>query len=119
MADDAEPIAYSGLTQGVPMLSQTGRQFGTVERVLEIPEHDLFDGIVVATPDGARFVDADQVAEVTTAYVRCTITDEQAADLPEPSGSPSYRADATADVGDSLGARLGRLFRRGRWKSDR
>lgn len=88
MTDDAEPIAYSALTPGVPMLSQTGKQFGTVERVLEIPEHDLFDGIVVATSQGARFIDADQVEQVTMAYVRCTITDEAAAVLPEPSGSP-------------------------------
>lgn len=118
MTDDGEPIAYSALPAGVPMLSLSGQQFGTVERVLEIPEHDLFDGIVVATADGSRFVDADQVARVTTAWVRCTLTDEQAANLPMPSGSPTYRADATADTGRSLRARLGRLLGRGSWKSD-
>ena len=119
MTDEAQPIAYSALQAGVPMLSQSGRQFGTVQRVLEIPEHDLFDGIVVATADGDRFVDADQVARVTTAYVECSITDEEAANLPAPSGSPTFRADPTADIGGSLRARLGRLFGRGQWRNDR
>ncbi len=118
MTDDADPIAYSALPAGVPMLSETGKQFGTVERVLEIPDKDLFDGIVVATATGSRFVDADQVAQVTTAYVRCTVTDEQAANLPEPSGTPSFRANASADTGSSLRDRLGRLFGRGRWTKD-
>jgi hypothetical protein len=49
VSDEAEPIAYSVLEKGVPLLAQSGKQFGTVEHVLQIPEEDLFDGIVVAT----------------------------------------------------------------------
>jgi len=113
--DDAEPIAYSALEKGVPLLARSGQQFGTVERVLQIPEEDLFDGIVVATSHGDRFVDRDQIVEITTAYVRCSLTDEQAAALPAPSGNAVYATDELQDTGNSLRDRLGRMFGRQRW----
>src|SRR5262249_32444413 len=112
MAEDPEPIAYTALPPGVPVQSETGTAFGVVERVLEIPEQDLFDGIIVSTATGRRFVDADQVGEVTTAYVRCTISDEQVAALPEPDAPPVFRADASRDTGSSLRDRFGRWFGR-------
>ena len=115
MSDDAVPIAYSALDKGVPLLAQSGTQFGTVEHVLQIPEEDLFDGIVVATSDGLRFVDRDQISEITTAYVRCTLTDEQAATLPAPSGNDTFAANALQDAGTSLQDRFGRIFGRARW----
>jgi hypothetical protein len=115
VSDDAQPIAYSVLGKGVPLLSASGQQFGTVEHVLQVPEEDLFDGIVVATSGGLRFVDRDQISEITTAYVRCTLTDEQVAQLPAPSGSPTYAADALQNTGTSLHDRFGRMFGRERW----
>jgi hypothetical protein len=113
--DDAVPIAYSALGKGVPLLTQSGQQFGTVEHVLQVPEEDLFDGIVVATSGGLRFVDRDQIGEITTAYVRCNLTDEEAAALPGPSGNAIYQADAQQDAGTSLHDRFGRMFGRARW----
>jgi len=113
--DDVEPIAYSALGKGVPVLAQSEQQFGTVEHVLQIPEEDLFDGIVVATSDGLRFVDRDQVGEITTAHVRCTLTDQQAAALPEPSGAATFEAVALQNAGTSLHDRFGRMFGRVRW----
>lgn len=115
MADEATPIAYTALDRGTPMLTRSGRQFGTVEHVLQVPEEDLFDGIVTATDHGLRFVDADQVGAITTEQVRCDIGDEDVANLPAPEGSPVYSVDALQDTGDSLRDRLGRLFRRPRW----
>jgi hypothetical protein len=112
---DATPIAYGALPKGVPMLTRSGTRFGTVEHVLEVPEEDLFDGIVVATAHGLRFVDSDQVEEITTAYVRCSLTDDQAANLPAPEGSPVYSVDALQDDGNELRDRLGRMFRRAHW----
>ena len=115
MSEDETPIAYSALGKGVPLLSQSGKQFGTVEHVLQIPEEDLFDGIVVDTSVGLRFVDRDQIGEITAAHVRCTLTDEQAAALPAPSGNPTFAADPSQDAGPSLHDRFGRMFGRGRW----
>jgi hypothetical protein len=113
--DNAVPIAYSALDKGVPVQAQSGKQFGTVEHVLQVPEEDLFDGIVVATSGGLRFVDRDQIGEITTAYVRCTLTDEQVAALPAPSGNATFTADPLQDAGTSLHDRFGRMFGRERW----
>lgn len=119
MTDQATPIAYGALEKGTAMLTRSGRQFGTVEHVLQIPEEDLFDGIVTATEQGLRFVDRDQIEAITTAYVRCAITDEEADALPAPDGEPIYTVNALQDVGGSLADRLGRLFRRPRWTQEK
>jgi hypothetical protein len=117
MTDDAA-ISYQAVPPGVPVLTNTGQEIGTLEHVLQIPAEDLFDGLVVATKDGLRFVDADQVQVITPTYVRSTLDDAAAANLPAPDGEPVYHVDALQDTGQSLGDRLGRLFRRARWLSD-
>ncbi len=116
MTDQA--ISYQAVPAGVPVLTATGREIGTLEHVLQIPEEDLFDGLVVATKDGLRFVDADQVQVITTSYVRSTLDDDAAGHLPAPDGPPVYRVDAIEDTGQSLHDRLGRLFRRAHWIRD-
>jgi hypothetical protein len=83
-----------------------------------VPEEDLFDGIVVDAPCGLRFVDRDQIVEITTAYVRCSLTDEQAAALPAPDGKAVYEDDPLQNTGESLHDHFGRLFRRERWVRD-
>ena len=115
LTDDGTPIAYSALSKGVPVQASSGHQFGTVEHVLQIPEEDLFDGIVVHTPRGLRFVDRDQVGDITTTRVRCSISDQDADALPAPEGTPVYTADALEDSGKSLHDIFGRMFRRPRW----
>jgi hypothetical protein len=97
------------------VLSSTGSQIGTLEHVLEVPELDVFDGIVIATRAGLRFIDADDVERITRGYIRCSIDDAQAARLPPPDGAPVYRVDALADTGHSMHDVLGRLFRRPHW----
>ena len=117
MTDDAA-ISYQAVPTGVPVLTSSGQEIGTLEHVLQIPAEDLFDGLVVATKDGLRFVDADQVQVITATYVRSTLDEAAAAHLPEPDGEPVYHVDALQDTGPSLGDRLGRLFRRPRWLPD-
>ncbi|HVB27488.1 MAG TPA: hypothetical protein VNE21_06205 [Mycobacteriales bacterium] len=112
------PISYEGVAKGTPMVTSRDREFGTIEHVLEIPQEDLFDGIVVKTADGLRFVDRDQISEITDRYVVCALTDEQVASLPKPSGSPVFHVDALQDVGSSLHDRFGRMFRRSHWVQD-
>jgi hypothetical protein len=116
--DDATPISYLALRVGTPVQSASGTDFGTVEHVLQIPEEDLFDGVVVTTEHGLRFVSRDQITEMTTAAVHTTLTDDQAADLPAPHGTQVFHVDAFQDTGSSLTAHLGRLFGRERWKPD-
>jgi hypothetical protein len=117
MTDD--PIAYTALLPGTPVQSSDGRQFGMVDTVLVVEEVDVFDGIVVATPEGTRFVDADHVEAIFTTYVRTTYSADEAAHLPLPDQSPTYDVDATDDTGTSIADRFGRMFGRGKWKQER
>lgn len=119
MNDDATPIAYTALQPGVPVQSSDGRQFGTVESVLVVEEVDVFDGIVVQTTEGSRFVDADHVGSITDAYVLTTLSAEDAGNLPAPDDSPVFRPDASDDTGNSISDRFGRMFGRGKWKRER
>ncbi len=73
MYEDAEPISSRGVPNGVPMLTSSGREFGRLDRVLEIPAEDLFHGMVVRTKAGPRFVDRDQIADITTRFVQCDL----------------------------------------------
>lgn len=106
------------------MLTRDGTQFGILEHVLEVPEEDVFDGIVVWTGGGSwldrriqrdlsreeaaaarrlellqpqhlRFVDADSVAAITVGYIRCDLDVAQATALPPPArDAPLYYANA-------------------------
>ena len=115
--DTGRPISYMALEVGTPVVSSSGTQFGTVEHVLQIPREDLFDGIVVKTHHhGHRFVDRDQIDEITTTAVACTISDEEVDSLPEPKGTLVLHPDIARDEGPSLTARWGRLFGRTHWK---
>jgi hypothetical protein len=115
--NEGEPISYLALEVGTPVLTSTGKEFGTVHHVLELPEFDLFDGISVKTRHGLRFVDRDQVTEITATLVRCSLSDAEAEALPAPEGPPVVEIDVAHDEGPSLTARLGRLFGRPHWKN--
>ncbi len=114
VTDSGDPIAYTGLPAGVPVQDRDGNVFGSVARVLQVPEEDLFDGIVVNTADGERFVDADQVAEITTTHVSCSLSSADVAALPAPSQTPVY----DVKPGPSLKDRLNRLIGRDRWRRE-
>ena len=70
----------------------------------------MFDGIVVQTAEGTRFVDADQIDSIHTTYVRTSLSAEQAVILPLPDGSSLVEIKPTRSMAD----RLGRLFGRGK-----
>jgi hypothetical protein len=123
MADEEpnpdEPISYLALKDGTPVCTSEGTQIGTVEHVLQVPEEDLFDGLVLGTKHGLRFVDRDQIVEITPSAVRCSLSDEEATNLPAPKGTAVFHVNALQDVGPSLSARLGRMFGREHWVADK
>jgi hypothetical protein len=112
---DETAISYQAAVPGTPVLSTTGTEIGTLEHVLEVPEVDVFDGIVIATGAGLRFIEADDVRQITRSSIQTSLDDTQASQLAPPDGAPVYRVDALADTGHSLHDVLGRLFRRPRW----
>jgi hypothetical protein len=116
---DTEPaVSHRAAVPGTPVLTQTGTEIGTLEHVLEVPEEDLFDGLVVATEWGLRFVDANQVELITVRHVRSRLDDAQAARLPPPQGTAVYRVSALDEIGDALDERLGQMFLRPHWTKD-
>ena len=110
--DDGVAIAYDVLRPGTPVVDSDGAQVGTVHEVLDNKREHMFDGIVVSTPDGRRFVDAPEVAKIFERAVHLTITAEEAAALPE---QPSAMADRMRNAGTVRRARrVGRSLR-DRW----
>ena len=85
--EDEHSISYLALPRGVPVFSSDGIEVGTVHRALDNTREHIFDGIVIKTADGRRFVDAPEVATITNRRVTLTIDAAEAADLPEDRGT--------------------------------
>jgi hypothetical protein len=111
-------VSYRAAVPGAPVLTRSGKEIGTLEHVLEVPDLDLFDGIVVATDWGLRFIEADRVELITITNIRCSLDDTEADRLPPPDGTAVYRVSALDEIGDSLHERLGRMFRRPHWTKE-
>jgi hypothetical protein len=86
MNEHDHQIGYKVLPRGVPVFTADGEQLGSVHRVLDNAREHIFDGIVVSTRDGRRFVDAPEVARITATRVTLTIDAEAATALPEYGG---------------------------------
>ena len=90
MADDrGAPIAYMVLEEGTPVHSADGVEVGTVKHVLADAGTDVFDGLVLDTKEGDRFVDAPEIADLYERLVVLAIGAEQARRLPEHTPSPA------------------------------
>jgi hypothetical protein len=90
VTDDGHQIGYKVLPRGVPVLTSDGAQIGTVYRVLDNAREHIFDGIIIDTPDGRRFVDAPEVARITAKRVTLTIDASGAQELPPPRYGDSW-----------------------------
>lgn len=109
MDDDGTAISYKLLERGTPVQASDGTQLGTVDRVLENKREHIFDGIVLRTDGGERFVDAPEVARIAERAVTLSIDGPQAAQLPAyEAGAPEYGANPRS-------GRMGRFFGGG-WK---
>ncbi len=110
--DDGHAISYKVLERGTPVAACDGSEVGTVREVLENVAEHIFDGLVIDTPAGERFVDAPEIARIAERRVTLTLDVEAAARLPErdSAGAPTFRANAR-------GGRLSRFFGGG-WKRE-
>jgi hypothetical protein len=111
-ADDGYAISYKVLEPGTPVSDCDGAPVGSVRQVLENEAEHIFDGLVIDTPDGTRFVDAPEVARIAERRVTLTLDSEGVQGLPErdAAGAPTFRAN-------TRGGRLSRYFGGG-WKRD-
>jgi hypothetical protein len=93
--DDGQQIGYQALPRGVPVVSSDEVEVGTVHRVLDNAREHIFDGIVISTPEGERFVDAPEVVRITERRVTLSISAAEARTLSPPprgrgAGRPSW-----------------------------
>jgi hypothetical protein len=117
---DTDPIAYEALKKGTPVVTATGTEIGIVEHVLADASLDLFDGIVVKTPEGLRFVTADQVGLITVGAVNTKVADADVANLQQPhDGDAVFHDDPEQNEGHRLNEWFGRTFLREHWTRDR
>src|SRR6266576_272632 len=54
--NEGRPISFRVLARGTAVWSSDDREIGTVESVLATDREDIFDGIVIRTSLGRRFV---------------------------------------------------------------
>ncbi|HEX8075067.1 MAG TPA: hypothetical protein VF545_08800 [Thermoleophilaceae bacterium] len=99
--DRGAPISYLVLARGTRVESSDGVEVGAVRDVLQVPVKDVFDGIVVDTPNGRRFVDGPEVAELYENLVVLGIDAEAAARLPKPGRNPAAMKLSPDDVSRS------------------
>ena len=110
--DRGHPISYRVLARGTPVETSDGQEFGRVKRVLEVRAKDVFDGVVVKTANGDRFVDADEIDRLYENAMVLSIDAEAAAQLPKPGDNPqAYAPGATQSMkraGRRVMRRIGR-----------
>lgn len=107
--DEGHAISYKLLERGTVVHTSDGVEIGKVDRVLENPREHIFDGIVITTQSGVRFVDAPEVARIAERRVTLSIDAAEAAALPEPDpGAPEFKANLAS-------GRLSRFFG-GAWR---
>jgi len=117
MDDKGAPIAYMVLAEDTPVYTADGVKLGKVKRVLADAESDIFDGLIVDTREGDRFVDAPNVAELYERAVVLGLSSDDAQHMPEPTPSPAVMEPTPDDIagdtpGDTVAHRLRQAWNR-------
>jgi hypothetical protein len=107
--DYGDPGSYFTISRGVPVLTTDGVEIGSVKRVLVVQAKNIFDGIIVRTRDGDRFVDAPEIGRIYERAILLTIDAEEAAALPRPGQSPTA---GPAPIGQRLQRGMRRRLRK-------
>jgi hypothetical protein len=111
MPDLGTPIAWTALPEGIPVYSADGHHVGKVKLVLGDTPTDIFDGIVLDTDHGDRFVDAPEVGDLGEEGAQVTIRADEVAALPEPTAAPAVVDIDPSDADQSpLQAKLRRAW---------
>ena len=107
------PISYRVLEKGTAVESSDGQPVGQVKLVMEVRSKDIFDGVIVTTPAGDRFVDAPEVGQIYEHLVILKIDGDTAALLPKPGENPGAISVSAEDLaGTSLRGGARRLWSR-------
>ena len=86
--DDGHAVHYTALQRGTPVYSSDESEVGRVAEVLDNYREHIFDGLVIDTQAGRRFVDAPEVARTAERGVTLTLTAAEVEELPPPPSGP-------------------------------
>ena len=83
--DVGEPISYRTLARKTPVYSEDGAAVGIVKHVMALEHEDIFDGIVVHSHHGDKFVPGELVGPIHERAValKCSPDDFEALGAPE------------------------------------
>jgi hypothetical protein len=112
-ADYGEKVSYLVLQPGTPVYTSDGEPVGTVKRVLAIPDEDIYDGLIVDTDAGERFVDGPHARDLYERAVVLDIAAEDIQHLPEPTPNPpALEVHPDDTVKHTFGEELGQTLRK-------
>lgn len=97
MTDLGAPQSYLTFPPGTAVLDAAGERIGTVRHVLAAEQQDIFDGLVIDTASGPRFVDAPLIDGLYERGAVLTGEAPPAERLPEPSANPTPEAWAAGN----------------------
>ena len=91
--EDGPAISYLALRRGTRVRGSDGAEVGRVQRVQNNAREHIFDGIVVDTKQGRRFVDAPEVGHIAERAVTLTVTAAEVLDSLPPRSRMRERFD--------------------------
>jgi hypothetical protein len=110
--DRGARIAYMALEEGTPVFTNDDEEVGTLKRVLADLDEDIFDGLIISTPDGDRFVDAEGVGDIYERAVVLALSSDETKHLPEATPGPAVlEVDPEDTVKRSTSEELARRLR--------
>jgi Helix-hairpin-helix motif len=95
--DEGPPSSYLLLAKDTPVFGSDGGVAGKVKEVLCDSGEDIFDGLVLATAHGDRYLEARQVVAIHERGVDVAITAAGADELPLPAPHRRIKYDVVAD----------------------
>jgi hypothetical protein len=89
------------LEPGTVVFDSGGLQVGTVKKVLAAPEEEIFEGLLMETSAGERFVLGEQVGSIHERGVDLKLDSAGVASLPEPEPAPATMEVVPDDISQS------------------
>jgi hypothetical protein len=95
--DEGPPSSYLLLAKDTPVFGSDGGVVGKVKEVLCDPGDDIFDGLVLTTSLGDRYLEADDVTAIHERGVDVSIPAAYVSQLPLPAPHRRIKYDVAAD----------------------
>jgi hypothetical protein len=98
---EGEPrSSWEALEAGTPVVASGGEPVGTVKEVIAAAEQDIFEGLIVDTEQGARYVDEEAIGDIYERHVVLKLDQRACQSLPEPDPAPAAMSVTPDDVSE-------------------